>query len=100
MWLSIRQTYECITPAVYCRLTSINLFYVGCTDSGICISNGPIPAYFDDIRISQVHTVGDIKNLTFRSVKTPYYEFRSMRTTIVTYAYCVRSERSLCVAGL
>ena len=50
--------------------------------------------------VCTVYTVGDIKNLTFRSVKTPYYEFRSMRTTIVTYAYCVRSERSLCVAGL
>ena len=50
--------------------------------------------------IIYVCTVGDIKNLTFRSVKTPYYECRSMRTTIVTYAYCVRSERSLCVAGL
>ena len=27
-----------------------------------------------------IHTVGDIKNLTFRSAKISYYEYRSMRT--------------------
>ena len=27
-----------------------------------------------------VSTVGDIKNLTFRSAKISYYEYRSMRT--------------------
>ena len=29
-----------------------------CTDSGICISIGPIPAYFDGIGIGQVHYTG------------------------------------------
>ena len=44
-------------------------------------------------------TVGDIKNLTFRSVKISYYDCCSLRTVIETYAYYVRSERSSCVVG-
>ena len=39
------------------------------------------------------------KDLTFRSVKISYYECRSMRTIIETYAYCMRNERSSSVAG-
>ena len=54
---------------------------LGCIDSGICIGIGPIPAYFDDIGIGQVHYTST--NSVVRAILSMKFFFQSYQAKIM-----------------